>query len=82
MATNFPTSVDSFTRPQHGNSRNNNPSEQELWDDTLDAIEAIEGELGTNPSGSEATVAARLTAAEGSVTAEAVTRAAADVALD
>lgn len=77
MTTNYPAGQDSFTRPAAGQSRKT-LSEAGLFDNLMDANEAIQGELGVNPSGSEATVAARLTAAEGSVTAEAVTRAAAD----
>lgn len=45
MATNFPDSVDSFTRPLPGNSRVNNPSEPQLWDNMMDALEAVETKL-------------------------------------
>ena len=65
MATNYPGGIDNFSNPtatdyldsatvphatQHAN--------------TNDAIEAIEGELGTNPKGSKASVKARLDAVD------------------
>jgi len=68
MASSFPGGLDNFTNPtatdtldsatvphaaQHGNAN--------------DAIEAIEGTLGVNPQGSSATVVARLTALDSTV---------------
>ena len=63
MASNYPGSLDSLTNPS--------PTDSELTvshsaqhANANDAIEAIQAELGTDPAGSEATVAARLTAIE------------------
>lgn len=59
MPTNYPGGLDTFptrvTNDPIPASDHNNPT---------DAIEAIEAELGTNPSSSEATVAARFATAE------------------
>jgi hypothetical protein len=60
MPTNYPNSLDNF----------NNPGANDLLDSVIvphnlqhtnanDAIEAIEAELGTNPSGSHTTVSDR-----------------------
>jgi len=55
MSTNYPSGIDSFTRPKPTDPMNN-PSHSGLHCDGFDAIEAIETELGTNPSGSVADV--------------------------
>ena len=59
MATNYPNSLDNFTNPTSA-SPINSPSHSEQHSNANDAIEAIEGELGTNPKGAKATVKARL----------------------
>jgi len=59
MATNYPNSLDNFTNPTSA-SPINSPSHSEQHANANDAIEAIEGELGTNPKGAKATVKARL----------------------
>lgn len=51
----------------------NNPSEITIWDNLMDAIEAIETELGADPSGVSATVAARFAALTQANVAPAVT---------
>lgn len=61
MATNYPGSLDSWSNP--GSSTTMDQSgffHDEVHTNTNDAIEAIEGELGTNPKGGQATVKARL----------------------
>ncbi len=63
MATNYPGSIDSLTNPSAGDALTS-PSHSAQHANANDAIEAIETELGVNPSGSDATVAARLTAIE------------------
>lgn len=63
MSTSYPSGIDAFTRPQATDTQDN-PSHSDLHDDTFDAIEAIETELGTSPSGASATVAARLDAVD------------------
>ena len=75
MGTSYPGGQDSFQRA-NPNDPLNGPSHAGQHDNAYDAIEAIETELGTNPSGSDATVVARLAAIEagtnlaaGSVTA-------------
>jgi len=59
MAINYPNSLDNFTNPT-SSSPINSPSHSEQHANANDAIEAIEGELGTNPKGAKATVKARL----------------------
>lgn len=59
MATNYPGSIDSITRPLTSNPMNS-PSHTQVHDDVADAVEAIETELGTNPSGTYSTVGGRL----------------------
>ena len=59
MATNYPGSLDNFTNPTSA-SPINSPSHADQHSNANDAIEAIEGELGTNPKGAKATVKARL----------------------
>lgn len=63
MATNYPGALDSLTNPAAGDALTS-PSHSAQHANANDAIEAIETELGTTPSGSETTVAARLTAIE------------------
>lgn len=64
MTTNYPGAIDSYTRPTSGTKRSVAPTETTVVDNLYDAVEAIEGELGVNPSGSSATVVARLDAAD------------------
>ena len=59
MATNYPGALDSLTNPSAGDALTS-PSHSAQHANANDAIEAIETELGTTPSGSESTVAARL----------------------
>ena len=59
MATNYPGSLDNFTNPTSA-SPINSPSHADQHSNANDAIEAIEGELGTNPKGAKSTVKARL----------------------
>lgn len=63
MATNYPGALDSLTNPSAGDALDS-PSHAGQHANANDAIEAVQAELGTNPSGSDATVAARLTAIE------------------
>lgn len=63
MATNYPAGLDEYADPAAG-QRQNNPSHSGLHKNHNDAIEAIERELGTNPSGSEPTVKDRLAGIE------------------
>jgi hypothetical protein len=61
VATSYPGSLDSWSNPTSTTAMNNASFyHDELHSNHNDAIEAIEGELGTNPSGSYATVKARL----------------------
>lgn len=62
MATNYPGGYDSFTRP-NPSDKLSNPRHTVVHDDIADAIEAIEAELGANPSDSYTTVAERLSIA-------------------
>lgn len=63
MATNYPSSIDSYSRPD-GSSTLAAAGHSDLHDDAFDAIEAIETELGTSPSGAASSVADRLAAIE------------------
>lgn len=59
MATNYPGGLDSFTNPVAANKLYS-PSHSQQHTDLNDAVEAIQIELGRNPSGSYATVRDRL----------------------
>lgn len=59
MATNYPGAIDTYTNPLSSEPMNA-PSHAGQHANANDAVEAIETELGTDPSGSAATVAARL----------------------
>jgi hypothetical protein len=76
MPTNYPGSIDSFS----------NPTDTSYMDDTgvyhdeqhanvNDAVEAIEGELGTDPAGGASTVKARLDSADSALTSGLSTKA-------
>ena len=64
MATSYPGGLDSFTNPAAGDGLDS-PSHAGQHANANDAIEAVQAELGTTPSGSYATVKARLEAIEG-----------------
>lgn len=67
MATSYPGGYDSFDEVGPLNLRSDSVGGRDLRDfinDHGDAIEALEAENGLNPSGTDATVAARLTAIE------------------
>ena len=59
MATNYPGGLDSLSNPSAGSAQTS-PSHAGQHTNANDAIEAIQGELGTDPSGSAATVRERL----------------------
>lgn len=63
MTTVYPGAIDTLSNPSAGNNTTNPPHISQHAD-VNDAVEAIETELGINPAGAEATVAARLTAVE------------------
>lgn len=60
MTTSYPGAYDAFAAP--GANLSDTPNHDDMHIDVQDAVEAIEAELGLNPSGSAATVAARLNA--------------------
>ena len=62
MASTYPGAVDSLVRPDGTDPLSDGHAA--LHNATSDAVEAVQGELGVNPSGSALTVAARFTAAE------------------
>lgn len=67
MTTSYPSGLDSFTNPSGTDETDDEigtRTHSEFHADTNDAIEAIEGELGVNPSGTAATVKARIEAVE------------------
>lgn len=61
MSTLYPGAIDSFTNPEPTDTLAS-PSHSDQHENANDAIEAIETELGTDPAGDYATVAARLNA--------------------
>jgi hypothetical protein len=63
MPTSYPGALDTLTNPT-GSDQLSSPSHASQHANANDAIEAIEAELGTTPSASFSTVAARLTAIE------------------
>lgn len=67
MASNYPGSLDTFdtiATDKKTSDAVGGRTHRDMHNDLGDAVESIQGELGTNPSGSDATVAARLTAIE------------------
>ena len=67
MASTYPGGLDSFDTIASDKKTSDavgGRTHRQMHNDLGDAIEAIETELGTTPSGSESTVAARLTAIE------------------
>lgn len=67
MASNYPSSLDSFDTIASDKKTSDSVggrTHRDMHNDLGDAIESVQTELGTNPSGSDATVAARLTAIE------------------
>lgn len=67
MASNYPGSLDSFDTIASDKKTSDavgGRTHRAMHNDLGDAIESVQTELGTNPSGSDATVAARLTAIE------------------
>ena len=75
MASTYPGAVDGLVRPDSTDPLSDGHAA--LHNATSDAVEAVQTELGVNPSGSEATVAARLTAAESATSAAQATATAA-----
>ena len=63
MATNYPAGLDSLTNPGAGDALTS-PSHSGQHTNINDAVEAVQAELGTDPSGASATVKARLEAHE------------------
>ena len=61
MATNYPGAIDTYTNPLSSEPMNA-PSHAGQHANANDAVESIEAELGTDPSGSYDTVKARLEA--------------------
>lgn len=73
MATNYPGSLDSLPRPSSSTAMNASGYEGDVVIDNLsDAVEAVQAELGTDPAGAQATVKARLEAAQRSMAGAAV----------
>lgn len=56
--SSYPSGYDSFSSP--GTNLSSTPLHSDMHDDMIDAMEAVQAELGLSPSGSDATVAARL----------------------
>lgn len=65
MASSYPGAYDTFASP--GTNLSSSPTHSSQHQLEGDAIEAIQAELGLNPSGSSATVAARLDGGLGTV---------------
>jgi len=67
VASNYPGSLDSFDTIASDKKTSDavgGRTHRQMHNDLGDAIESVQTELGTNPSGSDATVAARLSAIE------------------
>ena len=65
MPTNYPNQIDNFNNPSSSDNLNTpGVLHADQHANANDAIEAIENELGTNPSGGQPTVAGRLDAIE------------------
>lgn len=61
--SSYPSGYDSFSSP--GANLSSTPLHSDMHDDMIDAMEAVQAELGLSPSGSDATVAARLDRLDG-----------------
>jgi hypothetical protein len=63
MTTSYPNNIDNFTNPTATDTLDSvTVPHATQHTDINDAVEAIEGELGTNPKGTFSTVKARLDA--------------------
>lgn len=82
MATQYPNSFDNFTNPTV-NDRLNSATvpHADQHANANDAIEAIQAELGTNPSGSFLTVDARIFEAERQIADQSVLNGLSDVTI-
>ena len=72
MATNYPGSLDSITAVTGATSTSatvGGRTHSQLHNDTADAVEAVQAELGVEPSGGFATVVARLNAVDTNIAA-------------
>lgn len=68
MATNYPAGLDNFTNPTATDTLGSSTVPHAAQHANInDAVEAIEAELGTEPKGPSASVAARLTTIESNV---------------
>jgi hypothetical protein len=73
MATSYPAGYDAFTAIS-GDQQSDlvgGRNHQDMHNDVNDSVEAIEAELGLDPAGAEATVAARLTSNSGTIAGKA-----------
>lgn len=78
MTTAYPEAFDNFNNPLSGDTQNSVTVPHSLQHTNInDAVEAIEQELGVNPSGAGDTVVARFTTIEAAIAAVAVTAASA-----
>lgn len=80
MPTNYPAGIDAFSNPE-GTNRLNNPDHALQHKNANDAIQAIETELGSRPSGPYSTVRSRLDSLEASISSAAATIASGDAAV-
>lgn len=73
MATQYPNSLDNFTNPTSTDTLNSPTAPHaEQHANANDAIEAIQAELGTAPSGAYSTVKSRIEAIESNVSNQSV----------
>jgi len=73
MATNYPSSLDSFTNPTATDTLDSATVPHAGQHDNInDAVLAIETELGTNPKGAKASVKARLDAVDTTISTQAM----------
>jgi hypothetical protein len=83
VPSDYPTDLDTFTNPSPSDPRTS-PSHAGQHADINDAMTAVQGTLGLDPQGSEATVAARIAAIEaagGDVATDAIFDAKGDLAV-
>jgi hypothetical protein len=73
MATSYPAGYDAFTAISGAQQSDlvGGRNHQDMHNDVNDSVEAIEAELGLDPAGAEATVAARLTSNSGTIAGKA-----------
>lgn len=83
MSTNYPNSIDNFTNPTSTDKLDSATVPHHLQHSNInDAVEAIESELGINPSGPYSTVKARIEGLESDILSQSLLNGLFDVTIN